>query len=76
MPVTAAQMTATDIRDLTNHVSMFSGAAIVRKAGRNWWVSFRGFGCPSPFATKRDAIEWASRWPSAIRDGAIARGEA
>lgn len=63
-------MTADDVRDLSNHVRMFGGGAIVRKSGRGWWVSFRGFGCPSPFKTKGAAVEWASRWPAAIQQSA------
>jgi hypothetical protein len=68
-----AQMTDIDIRDLTNHVMHFSGSAIVHKRGRSWWVDFRGFGCPSPFNTKREAVDWANHWPSAIRAGQRAR---
>lgn len=64
--VTTAQMTATDRRDITNHVMMFGGAALVKKVGRKWAVSFRSFGPPNLFPTKTAAVDWASRWPSAL----------
>ena len=56
-----------DIRDMVNHVNHFGPAAIVHKRGRSWWVDFRGFGPPSPFKTKREAVDWACSWPAAIR---------
>ena len=59
-------MTAIDKRDLRNHVTMFSGAALVRKKGRGWWVSFRDFGPPCPFKTKSEAVDFANNWPNAI----------
>lgn len=60
-------MTETDIRDLRNHVHHFGSAAVVQKRGRQWWVSFREYGCPAPFKTKREAMEWASNWVCVAR---------
>jgi len=60
-------MTATDIRDLTNHINHFGASAVVRKMGGKWWVRFRDFGPPGPFKTKRDATDWAAKWPAALR---------
>ena len=60
-------MTATDVRDVINHINHFGAAAVVRKTGGKWWVRFRDFGPPSPFKTKRSAVEWAANWPAALR---------
>lgn len=69
-------MTSIDVRDLTNHINHFGASAVVQKMGRKWWVKFRDFGPPSPFKTKRVAVEWAAAWPAALRlsqqTGAIA----
>jgi hypothetical protein len=59
-------VTATDIRDLKNHVMHFGNYAVVQKRGSRWWVSFRGFGPPSPFKTKREAGEYVSLWTSMV----------
>lgn len=59
------EMTVTDIRDIINHSMHFGPAALVDKGStgsKRWWVRFRDFGFPSPFATKREAMEMASTW--------------
>lgn len=55
-------MTQADARDIENHLKMFGSESVVRKLGRKWTVSFRQFGYPGCFNTKREAIEWAMRW--------------
>jgi hypothetical protein len=59
------EMTATDIRDIVNHSMHFGPAALVRKGNsgsKRWWVAFRDFGFPCPFATKTEAVERAAEW--------------
>lgn len=63
----SAPMTATDVRDVINHINHFGASAVVQKMGRKWWVRFRTFGPPSPFPTKAAAVAWAANWPSALR---------
>ena len=55
-------MTDADMRDLINHVNMFGNGAVVRKMGRKWFVDFRGFGFPTAFRTKNEAMERVSEW--------------
>lgn len=55
-------MTDTDMRDLINHVNMFGNGAVVRKMGRKWFVDFRGFGFPTAFRTKSEAMERVGEW--------------
>lgn len=69
-------MTATDVRDLTNHINHFGASAVVRKSGRRWWVKFREFGPPSPFNTKREAVDYAAAWPGALRLSQQTQGHA
>ena len=56
-------MTDEDRRDIINHVFHFGNASVVRrdKSGK-WWIDFRGFGFPSPFKTKSEAMERVSLW--------------
>ncbi len=61
-----ATMTDIDRRDIINHVMHFGASAVVHKKGRNWWIDFRGFGFPTPFKTKREAMERVGNWVSAL----------
>lgn len=61
-----AVMTDTDRRDVINHVMHFGASAVVNKGPGGWWIDFRGFGFPSPFKTKREAIDRVGLWVSAL----------
>lgn len=60
------EMTTIDMRDLLNHIDHLGNGAVVRKMGRKWFIDFRGFGFPTPFATKNAAMIMVSEWRVAI----------
>lgn len=56
-------MTDVDRRDIINHVNHFGASAVLHKdKSGKWWIRFRDFGFPSPFKTKREAVERVSQW--------------
>lgn len=59
-------MSPTDIRDVVNHIGMFGPGAVVKRLGRKWTASFRAFGYPGTFKTKREAEKWAHEWYLAL----------
>ena len=60
-------MTDTDRRDIINHVMHFGASAVIDKdKSGKWWISFREFGFPTPFKTKREAMERVSLWVSML----------
>lgn len=61
-PAKRREMTDTDRRDVINHVMHFGASAVIHKRGRYWFIDFGGFGFPTAFKTKREAIERVSLW--------------
>lgn len=61
-------MTDTDRRDIINHVNHFGASAVCHKMGRKWYITFRQFGFPTPFNTKREAMERVGLWVVALHN--------
>lgn len=61
-------MTDTDRRDIINHVNHFGAGAVCKRMGSAWFISFREFGFPTAFKTKRAAMEHVGRWMIALHE--------
>lgn len=45
--------------------------AIVKKCGSKWAVGFEDRGYPGLFNTRKQAVEWATRWIAILRESPI-----